>query len=239
MNELMIAETAIHQDAEGRYCLNDLHRASGGENKQRPSLWLHNKQTGELIDEVSKAGIPAIESKQQLGTFVCKELVYSYAMWISPAFHLKVIRAYDAIATGKMQIKPHDLNDPALLRNVLLGYTERVIALEEKVSEQEPKVKALDRIATADGSMPITNAAKDLQIRPKDLFAFLGGNRWIYRRAGSSVWVAYQDKIQQGLLEHKVTTISTSDGLEKIIEQVRVTPKGLAKLSSMLSVEAA
>ena len=34
-----------------------------------------------------------------------------------------------------------------------------------------------------------------------------------------------------GLVDYKVTTVSRSDGTEKIVEQVLVTAKGLAKLA--------
>lgn len=114
---LAIDSIPIRQDADGRYCLNDLHKAAGGENRHRPSLWLANKQTIELIKEIEKAGIPAIQSKQQLGSFVAWELVYAYAMWISAAFHLKVIRAYHAMMTNTSKPTPTQ-GLPTALRNL-------------------------------------------------------------------------------------------------------------------------
>lgn len=127
------------------------------------------------------------------------------------------------------------LNDPAFLRGTLLTYTEKVIALEHKVEEMRPNVEAFERIAKAEGSMCITDAAKHLQIQPKKLFQTLQECRWIYKRAGGKSWIGYQDKIQTGCLEHKVTTVSRSDGSEKIVEQVLVTAKGIATVSKMLS----
>lgn len=133
------------------------------------------------------------------------------------------------------QIDPMQvLSDPAAMRGLLLTYTEKVLALESKVVELEPKAVALDRIADADGAMNPTVAAKALQVPPKKLFDFLREKRWIYRRPGGGGNVAYQDKIQAGYLTHKVTTILRDDGTNKVVEQVLVTGKGLAKLSQSL-----
>lgn len=113
MNDLVIANTTIRQDDEGRYCLNDLHRASGGEKRHQPSDWLRLAQTQELIDEIASVpGIPGTDTGNpvsvvrgglQQGTYVCRELVYAYAQWVSPKFHLHVIRTFDAVVTGHKQ----------------------------------------------------------------------------------------------------------------------------------------
>ncbi len=95
-----------------------------------------------------------------------------------------------------------------------------------------PKVAALDLIATrAEGSVCITNAAKDLQVQPKRLFNWLQEHEWIYRRAGGSGFVAHQPRLKTGYLEHKITTIERSDGSSRMVEQVLVTAKGLARLA--------
>jgi hypothetical protein len=108
---LTVANVAIQQDTDGRYCLNDLHKASGGEKRHQPSDWLRIKQAQELIEEITAPGITGAKQNQVVrvyqggngpqGTYVCKELVYAYAMWISPRFSLMVIRAFDALVMGQ------------------------------------------------------------------------------------------------------------------------------------------
>lgn len=126
------------------------------------------------------------------------------------------------------------LNDPAMMRGLLLTYSEKVLALESAVETMRPQVDALDRIANADGALNITASAKALQMRPKDLFTYLQAHGWIYRRAGGSGYLGYQSKVTIGLLEHKVTTVLRGDGSEKIVEQVLVTAKGLTKLAALI-----
>ena len=234
MNALAIAGIGIRQDEAGRYSLNDLHRAAGGEHRHRPAYWLENNQTRELVGELEKAGIPAIDARQRVGTFVAKELVYAYAMWISPAFHLQVIRAYDALVTQRAAPLAA-LEDPAALRTLLLGYAERQLQLEQQVQEQAPKVEALDRLASARGSVCLTDAAKLLQMRRDDLIQWMQEHSWIYRRPGTP-WLPYDPRVKSGMLTLKVSTIG-EDLTYRVIQQVKVTPKGLARLGELLAKE--
>lgn len=151
---------------------------------------------------------------------------------------IEVIQKFDAYESGLIK-QPRDpmevLNDPAAMRGILLTYTEKVLVLEDKVNALMPKADGFDRIANADGSMCITDAAKALQMRPKDLFDWMRRHSWIYTRQGKAGYLAYQDKMQTGYLEHKVTTVCRPDGSEKVTEAVRVTPKGLSKLALLLN----
>ncbi|HFI5027812.1 TPA: KilA-N domain-containing protein, partial [Escherichia coli] len=110
--QIIISDISIHQDSKGRYSINDLHKAAGAEHRHLPNYWLELQQTKELIEEILNTGIPVINPPvasrkgRYGGTYVCKELVYSYAMWISAAFALKVIRAYDALVSGNVEVKP-------------------------------------------------------------------------------------------------------------------------------------
>lgn len=102
MTELTILTTKIRRFDE-LYSLNDLHKSAGGEAKHEPNQFMRNANTQELIEEISKSAdlrnYKAVKVTRGKfgGTYVCRELVYAYAMWISAKFHLQVIRAFDAL----------------------------------------------------------------------------------------------------------------------------------------------
>ncbi|EBI1757229.1 phage antirepressor Ant [Salmonella enterica] len=102
---IVISDISIRQDSEGRYSLNDLHKAAGNESRHAPAQWLRLDQVGELINTILNMQICTIKPVDSYkgrygGTYVCKELVYAYATWVSAEFFLKVIRAYDALVSG-------------------------------------------------------------------------------------------------------------------------------------------
>lgn len=128
-----------------------------------------------------------------------------------------------------------DLNDPMQLRGLLLSYSEKAQELQAKVDELMPAQAKLDRIEAAMGSLCLTDAAKTLKVTRDNLTRFMSARQWIYKRIGNTSWVARQDKITSGLMEHKEHLYLDRQGQERVNTSARVTGKGLVKLSELLN----
>lgn len=114
---LTISNKKIGTTEDGLYCLNDFHRASGGQKKHAPYRFMRNAETRKLVKAVERTPnmvngnsakaykiIKGGNAKSKQGTYVCKELVYRYAMWISPEFTLLVIRTFDEVANQQQKL---------------------------------------------------------------------------------------------------------------------------------------
>lgn len=104
MSNLQILTQSI-RTFENLYALNDLHIASGGKDKHRPNQFIRLDTTKALIAEIEKDNQHALKIIRGTngGTYACEELVIAYAMWISPQFHLVVLRAFLAMHRNQPQ----------------------------------------------------------------------------------------------------------------------------------------
>ena len=104
MSNLAILNTSIRSH-ENLFSLNDLHVASGGKDKHRPSFFIRLDTTKDLVAEIEQDNSNALKVIRgtQGGTYACEELVIAYAMWISPKFHLIVLRAFLAMHRNQPQ----------------------------------------------------------------------------------------------------------------------------------------
>lgn len=104
-NQLTILNNSI-RSFDNLYSLKDLHKISGGEKKHEPYLFIRLETTQELITEIkSESDCEPVKTIRgtQGGTYACEELVIAYAMWISPKFHLIVLRAFLAMHRNQPQ----------------------------------------------------------------------------------------------------------------------------------------
>ena len=159
-SQINIDGNVIHQDQYGRYCLNDLHKASGSEVKNKPSNFLQNDKTQELVAELIDAENPssvniepvsAIRGGIGQGTYVVKELVYAYAMWISAKFHLKVINSFDALINHRQQI-------PQSFAAALQLAADQA----KKIELDKPKVDYYDKNVVRDTLLNATQVAQKI-----------------------------------------------------------------------------
>ncbi|PAV01663.1 DNA-binding protein [Arsenophonus sp. ENCA] len=103
MSKLVVIEnTVVRQDAFGRYCLNDLHRAAVAQGKasesQRPSVFLRSEGINNFVQKVSEASNSAsvniIKGGLESGSWANELVAIRYAAWIEPEFEVQVYEQF-------------------------------------------------------------------------------------------------------------------------------------------------
>jgi hypothetical protein len=126
--------------------LNDLHSASGGDPSKQPAMWMRTDSARSLISE--RSADLQIESfrvvkggNEPQGTWTHWELAVAYAEWLSPAFHLRVIREWRQFNEAK-----HASADPLELMRIQL---DNLIAIRDRQRELEASHAVVTRKVAA------------------------------------------------------------------------------------------
>lgn len=103
---LMIASIDIHQNNDGMYCLNDLHRAAINQgfatDSHRPSNFI--KSQSEFIAAAKATGVAlkTVKGGNAPGVWAIELVAMKYAGWISPSYEVQVYQIAQAYKKGQL-----------------------------------------------------------------------------------------------------------------------------------------
>lgn len=223
----VIAGVGIRTDNEGRYNLNDLHRANECGVNKAPSQWFRTKQAKEQINELERQTMQictvSVEGRNG-GTFAHELLAVSYAGWISPAFQLKVNQTF---INSHRSPRSSELSRMEILQ-LAMDSELKCIEQQAKIEQDAPKVEFAERVEVAEDAISVAKAAKICETGQNRLYAFLRQNSWVNRRNEP-----YQKIIEQGYMDVKISKFQhPTKGLDSSVTAL-VTGKGLLKLQQI------
>jgi len=133
------------------------------------------------------------------------------------------------------------LEDPATLRNLLGSYAERVQALEAENDALRPKATVYDRIMESDDTLGFQEACKVLRAKTganqNEVRAEMFRRAWVRRLGRRMQPAAYG--LERGYVRSRLREWRGEDGATRAEPELRITPKGLAKLAEIFAAEVA
>ena len=204
---------------------------------------LTGKQHNNVMRDI-RVMMEALEQDSNLSS-VCKQTTYSASngqkypqyeldkdtcltllLGYDPVARMKVVKRWQELE-GRQPDPAALLNDPAALRGLLIGYTEKVEVLEHKIEADAPKVAFAERHERAEGWFCIRDAAKIIGIPERQFINRLLMNGYVYRAQGNGRLVPYAETIKRGYMDVKTHTVMREDGTEKATQQAMVLTRGI------------
>lgn len=187
------------------------------------------KRTIDTLAESAAISRPQIEDGEKASNGVIEQVYligerdsYVIVAQLSPKFTARLVDRWRELEAQERQPAAINLDDPHALRSLLLGYSERVITLEAKVSADAPKVAFAEAIRAVDGVCSIEKIAKTIGIGRNKLFGRMRDDGIL--QANNLPYQKYIDREYFTVIEQEPYT--DSKGVQHPTFTTRVTGAG-------------
>lgn len=147
VDTVVLGEFVVHRSENGLYNMNDVHKASGGEDATKPAKFLEVAKNKAIIKALQaltpdEPVLKVVRGGANSGTWGSDEVVYKYAAWISEDFDAIVLTTFKK-----------------LVRHELAGIKQAAALVLEKYGQKE-----LEHVKTLGELAAMTKDAKDSRI---------------------------------------------------------------------------
>jgi anti-repressor protein len=172
-----------------------------------------------------------VQNKQQIEYLLPKKYIECLLTGYSIPLRMKVIDRMHELEEIVNQ-QPLKLPTSKELALMVIQAEEEKEKLQLEVDYLKPKAEFHDMAVDIHGAVSVGQAAKTLGTGRNRLLQLMRQSKWINRRNEP-----YQDKIEQGLLDVKLSNWEHPEkGIQEVITTL-VTGKGITKLTKMLSTK--
>ena len=159
-----------------------------------------------------------------------RDLTYNLVLGYRADLRLKVVRRWMELEAQQAPALPKTYAEALLEAGRLAQERDR---LAEEKKALEPKVAALDKLASLEGVHNLRSAAQQCGWPERKFVNRLVELGWLYIHSVTGRKCAYADKIKAGLMEAKNVEVKRS-GYVKGVGQPMITQKGLAKIKTII-----